>query len=81
MNMPNPGKNAAQKLQDKVGLKISKENPQKGFPAVPMKYNAPDKEFLNVLKHLNPEIMEAHYAQIGNRIDEVIKITHQNSKN
>lgn len=73
MNMPNPGKNAAQKLQDKVGLKISKENPQKGFPAAPMKYNAPDKEFLNVLKHLNPEIMEAHYAQIGNRIDEVIK--------
>ena len=73
ITMDNPGALAAKKLQDKVGLKLDNKRTGQGFPKAPIKYNTPNKGLLNVLKHFNPEVMEAHYAQIGNRINDVIK--------
>jgi len=71
--MPNPGKDAAKKLQDKVGLKVDTENAGAGFPQAPRKYDAPSKNLLNVIKHFDPKVMEKRYEALGNRIDECIK--------
>lgn len=72
ISMENPWKSAAQKLQDKVGLKLDAEKLGQEFPNAPLKYEAPSREFIDVLRHFEPEVMEARYEKLGSQIDNVI---------
>lgn len=72
-SMPNPAKTASQKLQDKVGLKVDAEKLGQEFPNAPLKYNVPSKDFIDVLRHFDPDVMEARYEKLGDQIDNVIK--------
>lgn len=72
-SMNNPGRQAAQKLQDKVGLKVDTEKLGQEFPTAPLKYDAPSREFIDVIRHFDPKVMEARYEKLGSQIDNVIK--------
>lgn len=70
---PNPGVRAAEKLQEQVGLRVDQTRLGQSFPQAPIRYNAPSKNYLDVLKHLDPEVMTQHYDAIANKIDDCIR--------
>ncbi|MBR5554984.1 hypothetical protein IKU74_03115 [bacterium] len=71
--MPNPSQLASQKLQDKVGLKLDESRLGQTFPQAPLRYNRPSDNYLDVLKHFDPEVMAQHYEIIAQKIDDCIK--------
>ncbi|MDR1169000.1 MAG: hypothetical protein LBK53_08975 [Heliobacteriaceae bacterium] len=71
--MENPGKQVAKKLADEVGLQIDTKRSGQEFPKAPLNYKAPDKNLLNVIRHLDPKVMEARYEAMGNIYSEIVQ--------
>lgn len=67
----NPQDIASQKYVDALGVKVVDSSQDIKFPNAPLKYNPPQKEFLDVLKYSDSKVMEKRYQKMGEVFENI----------